>query len=174
MHIARALVARLLRSITVIEQRKEQPLLRGGPPSPRSHGKKQAKRARDRSAANSADSDVFEEYAAIVAQEIARQPPAPPEQPLESTKPGRRTGGRGDVNHGATAKGSASTAEPRVRIHLGFHEPHDPRPANAIFVLREGYSEIGFEHDPKFSTTTLRSLLLGLHNKDYRRTRSRA
>ena len=56
---------------------------------------------------------------------------------------------------------------PGPRIRLDFREPHDPRPANVIFVLREGYGEIGFEHDPEFSTTTLRSLLLGLNNKDY-------
>ena len=33
-------------------------------------------------------------------------------------------------------------------------------------MLREDYGEIGFEFDPRFSTTTLRCLLLGINNKD--------
>ena len=33
-------------------------------------------------------------------------------------------------------------------------------------MLRDGHGEIGFEYDPRFSTTTLRCLLLGINNKD--------
>ena len=126
--------------------------------------KKQAKGGRDRS---TEDSQVFEEYAAIVAQEVALLPLKTPEQPPASTMPQRGRDRRGDVSHGATVSGRASAAEPQIRIHLGFHDAAEPRPANAIFVRRDGHGEIGFDHDPHFSTSTLRCLLLGINNKEW-------
>ena len=132
------------------------------PAAPKPRRKKPAKGS---STADAEDADVFEEYAAIVAEEVARLPPETPEQPPEGTTPRRGRRRRGDVTHGAM--GHASVDEPQVRIHLNFHEPDDPRPANAIFVLREGYGEIGFDFDPTFSTTTLRSVLLGINNHSW-------
>ena len=138
---------------------------RAARPKPR---KKHAKGGRDRSTADNAeDSQVFEEYAAIVAQEVALLPLKTPEQPPASTMPQRGRDRRGDVSHGATVSGRASAAEPQIRIHLGFHDAAEPRPANAIFVLRDGHGEIGFDHDPHFSTSTLRCLLLGINNKEW-------
>ena len=112
--------------------------------------------------------DVFEEYRAIVAREAALLPPEPVEQPAEaSTRPRRRRRSRGDVSLGATARGGASVDELQIRIRPHFQGANDPRPVNAIFLMREGYGEIGFDHDPSFSTTTLRAYLLGINNKEW-------
>ena len=54
-----------------------------------------------------------------------------------------------------------------IRLRPNVHEPSDPRPAGAIFLLREGLGEIGIEFDPLFSTTTLRSYLLGINGYEW-------
>ena len=134
--------------------------------SPAAPMPRRKKSAKGSSTADAEDSDVvFEEYAAIVAEEVARLPAETPEQPTTPRR-GRRC--RRDVSHGAMARGGhASVHEPQIRIHLTFEEPDAPRPTNAIFVVRDGFGDIGFQFDSGFSTTTLRAILMGINNHSW-------
>jgi hypothetical protein len=129
------------------------------------------------------DDLLFEEYKAIVAQETTQLPPEPVERPEEaSTQPRRRR--IGVLSHGAAARdtghGARDASEEatmacvrayfdkvHIRMRPNIHEPSDPRPANAVFLLREGFGDIGIAFDPMFSTTTLRSYLLGINDYDW-------
>ena len=148
----------------------------GGPVPPKPRKKKQAKRV-----GTTADPDdlVFEEYAPIVAQERAQLPP--PELVAQSAGVGttarRRARGRGGIGHEVMAGHEApDTGEAcvrnffetaRIRLRPNVHEHSDPRPADAIFLFREGLGDVGIEFDARFCTTTLRSWLLGINGYEW-------
>ena len=54
-----------------------------------------------------------------------------------------------------------------VRLRFHFFAPDEERPPDAIFVLKEGYGEIGFAHDPSHCTTALRRLLIDINGRDW-------
>ena len=125
------------------------------------------------------DDLVFAEYEGIVAQETA-QLQAEPVEPITKTRVRRHS--RGGVNREAAdaqrdaghrvssgandeamAKVRAFFENVRICLRPHVHEPNDTRPADAIFLFREGLGDIGIEWSPRFSTTTLRAWLLGIN-----------
>ena len=114
------------------------------------------------------DDEVFEEYKLIVAEEVTRLPTET--SATSSTKPGRRRrsrdrAGQRAKNASADAAPQAPSEAPRTNLRLKVHEPSDPRPADAIFLYREGLGDVGIEFDPAFCTTQLRSILLGINDR---------
>ena len=130
----------------------------------RRHSKpRKKKQAGGHGAAEDSDDSWYEEYTAIVAQEVAE---LPPEQPNDAATEPKRTKRRcrGGVRHEVPGRTQAPVGSVRIHI-LPTHAPDDPRPANSIFLLKEGFGEIGFTFDPNLDTSTLRSCLLGINDR---------
>ena len=128
--------------------------------------KKQAKRG----SAIDEDPDelVFEEYAPIVAQERAQLPSEFVARPAQvGTNLRRRGRGRGGKAETTMTCARDFFEHAHIRLRLNVHEPSEPRPANAIFLLREGLGDIGIEYNAQFSTTTLRAWLLGINGYEW-------
>ena len=127
--------------------------------------KKKAARARKSKlakAADAADYALLTEHAAKAEEEERLFNEEGTQQYQQNVATAAR---RDELRKRVQAKRCAENRSPETRLH--FHGPNDPRPPGKIFVVIDNYGEIGFAHDPNFSTTELQRLLINLNHKKW-------